>query len=125
MPLLLAGSGTVVTCASDPSGETLTRLVDDGLARSRVTRHRGSDVQLAVQRSAPLALPSSPCSLPPTRPSPQPGVHTLGAPAQAYPGSIVQTTLQPSAPVALPSSQRSLPATMPSPQPGVQTLGAP
>src|SRR6185369_5111689 len=67
----------------------------------------GSTVQVAEQPSCALVLPSSHCSAPVTRPSPQTGAHIDGEPLHAQPVSTVHPLEQPSPFVRLPSSQPS------------------
>src|SRR3989339_346477 len=84
-----------------------------------------SSVQVALQPSAAVTLPSSQTSEPVSKPSPQTGMQVLGVPAQAYPVSTAQAAEQPSPAVTLLSSQVSPASTSPSPHVSAQTLGSP
>src|SRR4051794_5447498 len=71
--------------------------------------HPASSWQVDEQQSLLAVLPSSHCSAPTLRPSPQIAAQTLGAPAQVKPLCTVQVAEQPSPAVTLPSSQASAP----------------
>jgi hypothetical protein len=70
-----------------------------------------------------LAAPLSHSSLPLTRPSPQIGLHTDGAPAQVKPVSTVHAAEQPSPAMVFASSHVSGAMMTPSPQIGLHTDG--
>jgi hypothetical protein len=81
-------------------------------------------VQVELQPSPFVRLPSSHPSALTFRPSPQMAVQTVGCvPAQVQPTSTTHAAVQPSPLAVLPSSQPSFEAFLPSPQVELQTLG--